>query len=387
MADALKNVARIFPLLPDQHRPDTVPAIFGRTYDENFLSSYLAYAIDPSRNGIGSEPLRCLLRLAHADPESAVLENVTITREFDLGQYGRIDLLIQFGNGVVLGLENKVLAPEGGGQTTSYVEGFAHLYPDYEKYFLYLTRQSQKASSRKFVPLSYQQLLDEFSAIRYDWPANLKKSVLWEDFLEHVRAYIAMGEGMMELSEKAKLYIENHQLIQDLTKTFNREAEAFFTYFQNVLAAELSTDEWTMVFYGSRTYQQIYRPSWSMPELWVHYEYFMSPNVLLKDSFVFVLEVEKKNAGKFIESFKLQYDHLKKQYDELGLVFRPNIRPQALAWKSYPLDGNPENIARQLRCAFDEFSFLTPVIDNLIDEFQAQQATTVDHANLGRAEL
>jgi len=38
-------------------RPITIPAIFGRSYRENFISGCLAYVLDPRKNGIGTAPL------------------------------------------------------------------------------------------------------------------------------------------------------------------------------------------------------------------------------------------------------------------------------------------------------------------------------------------
>jgi hypothetical protein len=110
----------------DRSRPrETIPALFGRAYDENFISDYLAYILDPARNGIGSEPLQALLSVAF-DPDLDVdLDNVTILREYAFGDvnFGRIDLLIQLGDQGergVIGIENKILASEGDTQTISY---------------------------------------------------------------------------------------------------------------------------------------------------------------------------------------------------------------------------------------------------------------------------
>ncbi len=60
----LDGLERIWQGLPEQQRPRTIPFIFGRTYDENFISTYLAHVLDPAYNGIGPEPLQRLLALA-----------------------------------------------------------------------------------------------------------------------------------------------------------------------------------------------------------------------------------------------------------------------------------------------------------------------------------
>ncbi|MCX6083040.1 MAG: hypothetical protein NTW32_26220 [Chloroflexi bacterium] len=41
----------------------TIPVIFGRKHNENFLSHYLAYILNPQQNGIGTAPLEAVLKL------------------------------------------------------------------------------------------------------------------------------------------------------------------------------------------------------------------------------------------------------------------------------------------------------------------------------------
>ena len=90
---ALAEMARSYPSLSGTvERPLTIPVIFGRSYDENFISDYLAYILDPDRNGIGDEPLVRLLELVVPEAEMPDIEVVEITREYSLGS-GRIDLL------------------------------------------------------------------------------------------------------------------------------------------------------------------------------------------------------------------------------------------------------------------------------------------------------
>jgi hypothetical protein len=380
LAYALRGMTKLWATLPDRRRPDTVLSIFDRTYDENFISSYLAYVIDPARNGIGAEPLRRLLELAGADTEALDLESVTITREYDLGRYGRIDLLIQVGDRAVLGLENKVLAAEGVSQTAKYAESIARAFPDRDHYFLYLTRDGSKASSRKFIPLSYRRLLDAFAAIRHDGSGNVKKRMLWEDFLEHLRVYIALGEDMMELSEKAKMYVENYKMIKDLTRTFEREADVFFNYFRDTLAAGLPADEWKMTFYSTRGYQYFQRPSWDTPKLYIYYQYYTSREAIIQDSFTFMIDVIHPDAEQFFDLFKPRYTLLKGRYEQLDLTYRPNNRPQALAWKSYPLDGDPDNIVKQLLHAYEEFAFLTPIIDETLAEYHSRSEFVIPNS-------
>ena len=75
--------------------PLTLPLIFHHPRDENFLSHYLAYALDPKHNGLGLGPMKALLRQFGEDVPSASTR-VVVWREANLDD-GRIDLLIEVG--------------------------------------------------------------------------------------------------------------------------------------------------------------------------------------------------------------------------------------------------------------------------------------------------
>jgi hypothetical protein len=54
---ALSDIGQIVDKPPEElARPYTIPAAFRRPYDENFISDYLAFILDPDKNGIGNSP-------------------------------------------------------------------------------------------------------------------------------------------------------------------------------------------------------------------------------------------------------------------------------------------------------------------------------------------
>ena len=75
-----------FPILVKQYRkakgrrprPLTIPEIFRSSYDENFISDYLAYILDPQRNGIGPAPLEALLNLCDIEYDDTSLAEASI---------------------------------------------------------------------------------------------------------------------------------------------------------------------------------------------------------------------------------------------------------------------------------------------------------------------
>ena len=74
----------------------TIPSIFKRSYDENFISDYLAHILNPIDSGLGFSPIQSLLRFA-SNPfcltENDVI-GIQVFREYQLSDESRIDILI-----------------------------------------------------------------------------------------------------------------------------------------------------------------------------------------------------------------------------------------------------------------------------------------------------
>lgn len=360
--------------------PITVPVIFKRTYNENFISDYLAYILDPIRNGIGIEPIACLLSILDSDI-TLDFYDVKIEREYELEEgsiKGRIDLLIQIDEKVVLGIENKIFASEGNSQTHYYERAIHKKFPNHRHYFIYLTRDKQCASSKEFCPISYRDLIKLFRKIPFDWKADIHKSVLWDDFLTHLEVYIMK---IIEFSDKAKLYVEHYDLIKDIEQSFMQEWEQLLDYLTSVFEEKYPPPEWIVVFNKPivKTWHQIYKRSWDKRDkrgCWVHYEYFFSPDRLYKKQFQFMVDVEgkqaeSKQAKRFFSLFDSHYSDLISKYKAHGIQYKPGHRRIAVAWKEYQLESIQfEEIGKRFLNALEEFSFLEPLIDELFNELE-----------------
>lgn len=351
--------------------PITVPVIFKRTYNENFISDYLAYILDPIRNGIGIEPIACLLSILDSDI-TLDFDDVKIEREYNLDG-GRIDLLIQIDEKVVLGIENKIFASEGNSQTHYYERAIHKKFPNHRHYFIYLTRDKQCASSKEFCPISYRDLIKLFRKIPFDWKADIHKSVLWDDFLTHLEVYIMK---IIEFSDKAKLYAEHYDLIKDIEQSFMQEWGQLIDYLTSVCEEKYPPPEWIVKLdefnkSTNETYHQIYKRSWDKSGCWVHYEYFFGPDRLYKKQFQFMVDVEGKQAERFFGLFDNRYSDLVSKYQAHSIKYRPNDRKIAVAWKEYQLESIQfEEIGKRFRNALEEFSFLEPLIDELFNELE-----------------
>jgi len=279
--NSLDIIKQIYPHLPPpSKRPLTIPAIFGKSYDENFINDYLAYILNPEKNGIGSAPLLRLIKFVAEDVEVNDFESVEIIREHPLGESGRIDLLILIDGNYAVGIENKTLSSEGYNQTQKYVKALERQLEDYELFYIFLTPDGRKASSSKFQPVSYKQLLDILKNVQFDWKKDIRKSLIWDDFLLHLEFYIAMGQDNLQLSEKAKLYVNHHEMIEDIRRAYEQDARNIFEYIFTKIKYSLGGGEWLFDFKDSRFYQQIWKESWRRNGLWVHYEFWYGLNFL-----------------------------------------------------------------------------------------------------------
>lgn len=354
-------------------KPVTIPAIFGRSHRENFISDYLAYILNPAKNGLGPGPLVQLLHLCDIDPGEVPLAEVVIHREYTVGS-GRIDLLLEWEDALVLGIENKIYAAEGDGQTRYYAHEIPKLFKDTPCHFAFLTRGGRSAQSKKFKPISYAGLLEALRQVRVSPNTGARQLILWHDFLEHLEVYIIMSDpGQFEFSDKAKLYLEHHAMIQDLETTFKDEWGAAITYIEDRVRANLD-DDWETQFNPqlSRGWHVISKSAWRQEELWVHFEYWFAPYWLARREFTFVLDVEGKQNNDFLDRFDQRYPALEPTYKRREMIYRPSNRKVAIAHKIYPISQDIDEIAQVFIDAFEEFRFLEAEVDAVLAEMNRE---------------
>jgi hypothetical protein len=363
----------------------TIPAIFGRSGDENFISDYLAYILDPERNGIGIEPLQALLALAYDDTTEIELDQITIKREYTFRNdpgYGRIDFIIELGeNGVdgVIGIENKIYSSEGDNQTRSYLNGIRKDYRKCKHYLIFLTPEGRLPSSEEFRPVSYAELWRTLRELQYPVLIDIHKTVIWEDFLCHLEEYIVMNNGKLQLSEKTMLYIDHHQMLEDITLAYEDDAKRVY----NLVTGRIQNffqGDWKFNFQGRNSFQEIRRISWQFDKFYIFYQFFFSRNSLLsKDKFSLMLGVYPKNADSrnFVDWITENKPEIKELCSNLGmLAYPPKVEGTGayiLAFKDYKLTIDRQNVSTldlQFIQAMEEFNRFTPFIDDAIQTYK-----------------
>ncbi len=369
--DTLLDLSQQYAQTPTRPpKPLTIPAIFGRSHHENFISDYLAYLLNPTKNGIGTGPVAQLLTLCGLEPTDVPLDEVIIHREYTVGN-GRIDLLLEWEETLVVGIENKIYATEGQGQTQSYAREIQRLFKDTPCcHFIYLTRGGHKAKSKDFQPISYKDLIEAFQQVPISINTGTRQLVLWNDFLEHVKEYIIMADpDHFNFSEKSKLYIEHRSMLRDLEKTFKNEWAAAIGYLEGKVYGHLDGGPWSTHFNRTRHHwHQILKPTWNLSKLSVHHEYWFSDSSLKSQDISFKIDVERKQANDFLTRFAQRYPSLEPEYQRKDILYRPPNRKHALAYKRYPISQDIDQIAQVFIDAFAEFRFLEPEIDAVLAE-------------------
>jgi hypothetical protein len=370
----LIQLQKVYNLIkPEQKKTLTIPSIFRKSYDENFISDYLAYILDPARNGIGSEPLINLLQRVGVDTSFLEFEFVDIQREYVLSSGGRIDFLIKIDQKVVIGIENKIYASEGNHQTVSYATAIKKEFSEFERVLIFLTRVGVAARSSKFTSLSYHDLLEILEQTEVRLRDDFRTYFFWQDFIIHLEDYILMKKSDFELSEKSKLYFNHFTMLRDLEKSFKQDMQEYFDYLAAITVDVLGGKGWQAIFRPSRTYQQIYKESWDTQGLWIHFEYRFSEKVLMMEKFTLMIDVERKQNKEFLDFYREKmYPDVKSEYDALGIEHTPGKRRIALAYKEYLLEPDSDLIDNQIINALKEFSFLIDVVDKALKEFAAK---------------
>lgn len=359
----------------------TIPAIFNRSGDENFISDYLAYILNPEINGIGIEPLQTLLSLAYDNVIDIELGEIYIIREYTFrnnSSYGRIDFVIELGeegeNGVIA-IENKIYASEGYNQTTSYVKGLQSDYDGRDLYFIFLTPTGTPATAPEFKAVSYENLVRDLREIQYPVLVDIHKTILWEDFLYHLEEYIVMSNLNLKLSDKTRLYLDHHQMIDDLSEAYKRDSQTIFDYVTTLIKQYLGED-WSFNFQGRTYFQEVRRESWGFEKFYIFYQFFFSRNNLLTgDQYEYMLGVYPRNkeSQMFFEWLRANKPKINEICMENKIEYFPisvkGTGSYVVAHKIYPKNIDIEdlsNLQEQFIHTLDEFKPFTIIIEDAV---------------------
>lgn len=363
---------------PEKNKIITIPNIFNKTYDENFISDYLAHLINPINNGIGIGPIKSLLNYCNIEfpiRDYYKPTEVKVIREFSFQDRGRIDILIIIKPDLIIAIENKIFSGEGHNQTLSYEQSIIHEFPEYNHIFVYLTpSKNNPPRSNNFIHLTYKDIVQILKEALPDMSGINRNIFLCNEFILHIEEYI-MKNTNFELSEKSLLFIKYADVLQDIYNSFTNDADKLFDFIANIIQTSYLdfNSDFIFTFNKNRGYQFFQKNSWvNIKDLFIHFEFwFDSESLFLNDTISFMVDVEGKRNDQFFKKFESSYRNIKNDFMKNNISYRPSHRKVALAYKDYKLKLTPENLKPETIKdifveIFKEFEFLIPAIDDTI---------------------
>ncbi len=374
---SMQTVSKILKYLPTRDKKNrTIPQIFKKSFDENFISDFLAYILDPNYNGVGIEPL---LRLVEENPNAigilkslnlADKSNVTVIREYTFQCGRRIDILINVNDNLVIGLENKIFSNESLNQTKDYANSISIEFPDSEYALFFLTLNGVKADSEDFIPMSYAQLISKLKKVKFDYRDNIRKKVIFDDFILHIEEFM-MSKKANKVSDQTRLYLEYRDTIEKLDRFYREDSITIFQEFEGMVKSVFEGEEWVINVKEGRGYQLVYKRKWDIAGLFIHHEFWISNDtILLEPTFFYMIEVEGKQRDIFLTLFNKEHENIKNVYSEKNIEYRPDKRKHAIAFKELDNFFRPDyKIENKLIDVISDWKFIEEAIERAYDEY------------------
>lgn len=371
----IDNIRIQLPYLNSKKRELTIPEIFEKENNENFISTYLAYILNPTKNGIGRHPLESIINYFIPEFDTSILNwgEVEIYREVQLDENSRIDITILFPGELFIGIENKIRSTEQFQQTIRYSDKIGTIHKKCTILCILLNQTGDNPQSPNFKTLTYKQLYNLLSDIKIDFINNLKKGVIFHDFLTYIKEVLLTMNDKLEISKKTELYIKSIDLFKDLRESFKEEEQKIIyltkDISENIFGNNFSYD-WR------KNYQQIYKQSWIQNNLFVHYEFWITGDSLFDSKKIqFMIDVEGNLKNTFFDNFEKLYPKYANDFAQKSIVYRPKHRRVALAFKEYEVfkNINSQNdidiqgeLINLIHLVHDDFIFFSSIIDKCI---------------------
>lgn len=321
------------------HDIKTIPSIFGKAFDENFISDYLAYVLNPSYNGIGISPLLNVIdKYSHA---VNIINNLTVLekkqievhREFTFTNGRRLDILIIIKDKLIIGIENKVYSVESPNQTIDYAQQISESFLGIPNVLLFLTRNGTIPQSGDFHAMSYKTLINKLKKTEFDYRRDIRRKVIFDEFSLHVEENM-INKETHGVSEKTKLYLEYLDTIKNLQSSFDIDSNKVYEHFIEIIRGVFSQEYWIINSKKDRNFQQVYKTEWESKTLSVHYEFWLScPKILTDQKLEIMIDVEGPSKDEFLQIFDDKQKTLIDFYRINNFLYRPSNRNNAILFE------------------------------------------------------
>lgn len=273
----------------------SLPVLFEKQFDENFISDYLAILLNPKKINSSIYILKNILELNILGlKQQENLSTCKVIREFQLTSRSRIDIWIEVDNSPIIIIENKIYSSEGENQTTKYVEDVENNYPESNPFYIYLTPNDSdiKPISDKFYHLSYKRLFSVIGLIFLEKVIDNNEAYLIQSFLHYIEE-VFMEKQIKDISISTKKYIENYDLIKKLNENFEEDSSLLFKNFLAIMENIFNKEIFEHDVKPERNYQQFYKKEWNK-QANIHFEIAIDKNkYLLENSYFIMIHVER----------------------------------------------------------------------------------------------
>jgi hypothetical protein len=204
---------RDFMLVQDQRARFNLFEAIGAVRSELRHSNFLAFLLSPSQtHGLGANVLRPMLKavvelipresreISSIEIAVAELNDAIVYRE-----YGDIDILIEVSElKCVVVIENKIDANESDGQLEKYKAFVDKKYPDWRKFFVFLTPEGDNPGHPLYVAFSYRALIGILKKVLADERilCSADVGVIIKHYTEMMGRRVVEDEGLRELAVK-----------------------------------------------------------------------------------------------------------------------------------------------------------------------------------------
>ena len=374
LKDRLTQIENIYSFMPDYNpEPWGFFRIFRRSADELTHSYILAYLFDPNRpHGLGYYFLEKFIDLLKNKGVQAIdydSNSVMVNTEVPLGEI-RIDIIVDIGSSALV-FENKVFSPESEEQTIKIEEAVKNSVEFQEKniVYIFLTPKGFHAENRNFLTVSFIDIKRIIKDIPFSFSSKLpsRTNFLLSEFLSHIKEEFEMSKEEWSLSPKSLLYLEYHQVIEELVKIFQDETTEIKQIAGDIAIEALPIDannDWE--YYVSRShYQQIYKKNWiKQGEYHIFFETWINSDTLANRKFMFIFGSHNNNIRNIFYEDKSIGGKIK----SIGSTFKSRHYPFAMAYKEYHLNKDLSDLKNAIKKSFEEHAFLVEKADEVVNE-------------------
>lgn len=266
----------------------TLPCVFGKEFAENFMSDWLAYIINPYKNGVGIEPLQMLIDLAGYDYTFNDDSIIKITREYVFVDSGRrIDFYIDVDDKYIIAIENKINASEGENQFRDYWKSLEDLKKNNKLICAIILKpnSNKTVEDKNFKIVHYEELIEQYRKIQLNFIENLRSAFLIKEFIIHMEEYIMTTTDLFTLNDEDLSEIIKHKALLNKINQRNNEVNSNLKkHIINEVKKEFPDDTiWNFNYSDNFRFFQLFKVNWKNSN--IHFELFLKdPDLLIKTS-------------------------------------------------------------------------------------------------------